>query len=43
MPRNVHSILWNHDRDANGEPLALVVYRNRTFEYFRHSDIVPTN
>ncbi|ASR77197.1 hypothetical protein KIV66_gp90 [Mycobacterium phage MyraDee] len=37
--RNVHTVLWDHSVDPEGNALALVIYRDRSYEYFRHTDM----
>jgi len=31
-------VLWNHSVDAQGSPLALVFYSDRTWEYIAHDE-----
>lgn len=38
-PKRIHDVYWDYDTDPKGSPLALVIYEDRTFEYFRHDDI----
>lgn len=38
--KRVHDILWDYDTDPQGNSLALVIYEDRTFEYFRDTDVV---
>ena len=39
MPRNVYAVLWNEDTDPAGNPLALVIFRDRRFEYIPHAEL----
>lgn len=40
MRGNVFMVLMGADVDPAGNPLALVVYRNRSYEYVPHSELV---
>lgn len=38
MASNVYLVLWGESVDPSGRPLALVIYRDRSFEYVPHSE-----
>jgi hypothetical protein len=37
--KRIERIIPGYSTAPNGEPLALVVYRDRTYEYIPHADI----
>lgn len=36
--KRVHTVLWNQDTDPAGNPLALVIYSDRSCEYVAHDE-----
>ena len=37
--KRVERIMWDYSVAPDGEPLALIIFRDRTYEYIRHADI----
>lgn len=39
MRPQVYAVLCNYSTDPSGNPLALVIYANRSFEYIPHKEL----